>query len=84
VNQRISQALIEVGLHQHRKLDRVESGKLTQLLAELVYESSDTPGKTLDAGSLFHLKFATDYPVVAVGAPMGGELVICKPNQGIT
>ena len=69
VNQRISRALIEAGLHQHRKLERSEAKSLTRLLAELVYESSDAPGKVLDSGSLFHLRFAADYPVVAVGAP---------------
>jgi N-methylhydantoinase A/oxoprolinase/acetone carboxylase beta subunit len=69
VNQRISQALIEAGLHQHRKLDDSNARSLTRLLADLVFESSDAPGKVLDSGSLFHLKFAADYPVVAVGAP---------------
>jgi N-methylhydantoinase A/oxoprolinase/acetone carboxylase beta subunit len=69
VNQRIGLALIEAGLHQHNKLDRFESKSLTGLLAELVYESSHTPDKKPDAGSLFHLRFAADYPVVAVGAP---------------
>ena len=69
VNQRISRALIEAGLHQHRKLDKSEAKSLTRLLAELVYESSDAPGKAIDSGSLFHLRFAADYPVVAVGAP---------------
>jgi len=69
VNQRIARALIEAGLHQHRQLDRSSTRQLTDLLAELVYESSDAPGKALDSGSLFHIRFATDYPVVAVGAP---------------
>ena len=69
VNQLISQALIEAGLHQHRKLDESEAGSLTRLLADLVFESSDAPGRMLDSGTLFHLKFAADYPVVAVGAP---------------
>jgi N-methylhydantoinase A/oxoprolinase/acetone carboxylase beta subunit len=69
VNQRISRALIEAGLHQHRKLDRFETKSLTRLLAELIYESGDTSGKAPDSGSLFHLGFAADYPVVAVGAP---------------
>ncbi len=71
VSQQICQALIEAGLHQHRKLDESEAGSLTRLLADLVFESSDAPGKVLDSGSLFHLKFAADYPVVAVGAPAG-------------
>ena len=69
VNQRIKQALIEAGLLHHRVLDQAETDKLTQLLAELVYESVDAPGEASDSCSLFHLKFATDYPVVAVGAP---------------
>jgi N-methylhydantoinase A/oxoprolinase/acetone carboxylase beta subunit len=69
VNQRISRALIEAGLHQHRKLDRSNTINVTRFLAELVYESVDSTGKTLNSGSLFHLKFAADYPVVAVGAP---------------
>jgi N-methylhydantoinase A/oxoprolinase/acetone carboxylase beta subunit len=69
VNQRISRALIEAGLHQHRKLDRANTISLTRLLAELVYESDNATGRISDSGSLFHLSFASDYPVVAVGAP---------------
>ena len=69
VGRRISRALIEAGLHQHRALDEAEARSLTGLLAELVFESGDAPGKKLESGSLFHLKFAGDYPVVAVGAP---------------
>ena len=69
VSQQISQALIEAGLHQHRKLDESDALSLTRLLADLVFESSDAPGRVLDSGSLFHLNFAADYPVVAAGAP---------------
>ena len=69
VSQQISRALIEAGLHQHRALDTASAGKLTGLLADLVFESGDTSRGSLQAGSLFHLKFAADYPVVAVGAP---------------
>ncbi len=69
VSQRISRALIEAGLHQHRELDRSNTLSLTCLLAELVCESSHATGKDLESGSLFHLSFAADYPVVAVGAP---------------
>jgi N-methylhydantoinase A/oxoprolinase/acetone carboxylase beta subunit len=69
VSQQISRALIEAGLHQHRSLDEAESRNLTGLLADLVFESSDSPGKHPASGSLFHLKFAADYPVVGVGAP---------------
>lgn len=69
VSQQISRALIEAGLHQHRSLDEAESRNLTGLLADLVFETSDFPGQHAAAGSLFHLKFAADYPVVGVGAP---------------
>jgi hypothetical protein len=34
-----------------------------------VFEASDAPGQPLDPGSLFHLRFAADYPVIGVGAP---------------
>jgi N-methylhydantoinase A/oxoprolinase/acetone carboxylase beta subunit len=71
VSQQISRALIEAGLHQHRALDESEARSLTGFLADLVFESSDAPRKKLESGSLFHLKFAADYPVVAVGAPAG-------------
>jgi len=69
VDWRIRRALVEAGLHQHRKLGRFEAKDATRLLAELVCESSGAPGKSEDSGSLFQFKFATDHPVVAVGAP---------------
>jgi len=69
VSQQISRALIEAGLHQHRRLDQADARSLTSLLADLVFESSEAPGRMLDSGSLFHLKFAADYPLVGVGAP---------------
>jgi N-methylhydantoinase A/oxoprolinase/acetone carboxylase beta subunit len=69
VSLRLGRALIEAGLHQHRRLDAAQARSLTGLLADLVYESSDAPGKQLDSGVLFHLRFAADYPVVGVGAP---------------
>ncbi|MGD8357798.1 MAG: hydantoinase/oxoprolinase family protein [Lysobacterales bacterium] len=69
VSQRISRALIEAGLHQHRLLGEAQAESLTRLLAHLVFESSNAPGSRLASGSLFHLKFAADYPLVAVGAP---------------
>jgi N-methylhydantoinase A/oxoprolinase/acetone carboxylase beta subunit len=69
VSRRISRALIEAGLHQHRRLAAAEAGKLTGLLADLVYESEPTAAGAAESGSLFHLRFAADYPVVGVGAP---------------
>jgi len=71
VGQAISRALIETGLHQHRRLDAAQAQDLTALLADLVFEASDAPGEPLDPGSLFHLRFAADYPVIGVGAPAG-------------
>jgi N-methylhydantoinase A/oxoprolinase/acetone carboxylase beta subunit len=69
VSQNISRALIEAGLHQHRRLDEAQARELTGMLSELVFESSESPDRMLESGSLFHLNFAADYPVVAVGAP---------------
>jgi len=69
VSQQISRALIEAGLHQHRSLDAAQSRDLTGLLADLVFESVSAPGQPKNPGSLFHLKFAADYPVVGAGAP---------------
>jgi N-methylhydantoinase A/oxoprolinase/acetone carboxylase beta subunit len=69
VGQAISRALIETGLHQHRRLDAAQAQDLTGLLADLVFEASDAPGHPLDPGALFHLRFAADYPVIGVGAP---------------
>lgn len=69
VSQQISRALIEAGLHQHGSLDQSDSRNLTGLLADLVFDSSDVPGRHPASGSLFHLNFAADYPIVAVGAP---------------
>lgn len=83
VSQRISRVLIEAGLHQHRALDEAEARSLTGLLAELVFESSEAPGKKLESGSLFHLNFAADYPVVAVGAPAGTFFPDAAAHLGI-
>jgi N-methylhydantoinase A/oxoprolinase/acetone carboxylase beta subunit len=69
VGQRISQVLIEAGLHEHGQLDHSDAGNLTGLLAGLVFESSRRQGQSHASGSLFDLKFAADFPVVAVGAP---------------
>jgi N-methylhydantoinase A/oxoprolinase/acetone carboxylase beta subunit len=69
VSRKIARALIEAGLHQHRRLEQADAHRLTRLLADLVFESSEAPGRLLDSGALFHLNFAADYPVVGVGAP---------------
>jgi len=83
VSQQISRALIEAGLHQHRALDEAEARSLTSLLGDLVFEASEAPGKKLESGSLFHLKFAADYPVVAVGAPAGAFFPDSAAHLGV-
>jgi len=65
----ISEALIEAGLHQHDQLDASAAKSFTQMLADLVFESAKSPLHTGLSGTLFHLRFAADYPIVAVGAP---------------
>jgi len=69
VNHRICEALIGAGLHQHRKLELAEAGKLTRLIADLIYRENGTPEDSPAASALFRLDFAGDYPVVGVGAP---------------
>lgn len=69
VSHLISEALIEAGLHQHDQLEASEAKSLTRMLADLVFESAESPGRRTLSGTLFHLNFAADYPVVAVGAP---------------
>jgi N-methylhydantoinase A/oxoprolinase/acetone carboxylase beta subunit len=65
----ISEALIRAGLHQHGRLDSSDAKSLTRLLADLVFESSAPATGKPAPGTLFQLRFAADYPVVAVGAP---------------
>jgi N-methylhydantoinase A/oxoprolinase/acetone carboxylase beta subunit len=72
VCEKISQAVIEVGLHQERLLDQAQAQGLAGLLASLVYDSADRKASrsaVQQARPLFDLKFAAHYPVVAVGAP---------------
>lgn len=69
VEQRISRALIEAGLHQRHRLDASRARQLTGLLADLVFDSPPAPGRGCGADALFHLRFAADYPVVGAGAP---------------
>ncbi|MDT8320952.1 MAG: hydantoinase/oxoprolinase family protein [Xanthomonadales bacterium] len=83
VTQRICQALIEAGLHQHRRLDSSEAHSLTGLLAELVLESAAAPTTGLESGSLFHLRFAADYPLVAVGAPARSFFPVAAKRLGM-
>ncbi len=61
VTHAISQRLIEAGLNRHGILSDSKSRNLTQLLADI------TLGDLGDINPLFDIKFATNYPVVAVG-----------------
>ncbi len=61
----ISQKIIEAGLNQHGKLNEAQSRNLTRLLADIVLarKQDEYPG------SLFDLRFADRYPIIAVGGP---------------
>lgn len=63
--QEISQKLIEAGLNQHGKLVDSRSMKVTQLLADIILNK----GEAEQVKPLFKLRFADDYPIVAVGGP---------------
>ena len=65
VIQEISQKLIEAGLNQHGKLVDSRSTNMTQLLADIVLNK----GEAEKIKPLFKLRFADDYPIVAVGGP---------------
>jgi len=65
VASKISHTLIEAGLHQAGKLNQARTQNLAALLTGLVLD-----GKADKASNpLFKIDFASDYPIVAVGAP---------------
>lgn len=84
VSHLISEALIEAGLHQHDQLEPAAAGSLTRLLADLVYESGDARHGKPGSGTLFHLNFAVDYPLVAVGAPASTFFPDASKRLGVT
>ena len=61
----ISQKLIEAGLNQHNKLADSKAQNITRLLADIVLNQ----GETERIRPLFDLRFAHNYPLVAVGGP---------------
>ena len=65
VIRKISTTLIEAGLHQTGKLNEARAQNLAALLTGLILDK----GGDEDSGALFSLDFASDYPIVAVGAP---------------
>ncbi len=62
---KISQKLIEAGLHQLEKLSEVQTAKLTNILADILlnpqFQESEKP--------LFELSFSQNHSVIAVGGP---------------
>lgn len=65
VTRNISQKLIEAGLNQHGKLADSQSQNLTQLLADIILKRDPTS----KVSPLFQVRFAKNYPIVAVGGP---------------
>ena len=65
VTQKISQKLIEAGLHQLEKLSETQTGKLTNILADIIlnpqFQGSGKP--------LFELGFSRNHSMIAVGGP---------------
>ncbi len=65
VTQKISQKLIEAGLHQLEKLSEAQTGKMTNILAYIIlnprFQGSGEP--------LFELNFSRNHSVIAVGGP---------------
>ena len=64
VTKRISSTLIEASLSDGDKLSQARAGKLTELLAQLIFS-----GAAGDTSSLLNLEFNATYPIVAVGGP---------------
>lgn len=74
VTREISQTLIKAGLNQHGKLLDSTARNLTQLLTNIVLDEAARPNATRAPAErtpepLFQIKFAANYPLVAVGGP---------------
>ena len=65
VNSTISRLLIEVGLNEADVAGSARTDGVTELLTRMILGS----GQKNQANPLFKLDFASDYPIVAVGAP---------------
>ncbi len=65
VTEQISRTLIEAGLHQSSRLNEARARNLADLLTGLILENTGSKS----TNPLFKIDFASDYPVVAVGAP---------------
>ena len=65
VQSTISRTLIEVGLNESEYSDSKRIKGVTEILTKMVLAN----GQQQDRNPLFKLDFASDYPIVAVGAP---------------
>jgi len=63
VQSTISRALIEVGLNESEFTDSTHSKAVTEIVTRMVLQGGS------NVSPLFKLDFASDYPIVAVGAP---------------
>ncbi len=89
----ISQALIDAGLNQHGQLDDVNAQRLSRLLSALIIKPKNKQGGERRSKALFQLNFASDHPLIAVGAPaatwypQAAELLnielVLPPNAGV-
>jgi N-methylhydantoinase A/oxoprolinase/acetone carboxylase beta subunit len=65
VQSTISRTLIEVGLNESEYSGNSRIGGVTEILTKMVLDKGREPHRN----PLFKLEFASDYPIVAVGAP---------------
>jgi N-methylhydantoinase A/oxoprolinase/acetone carboxylase beta subunit len=65
VQSTISRTLIEVGLNESEFSDSSRAKGVTEILTKMVLDRSQSHNQS----PLFKLEFASDYPIVAVGAP---------------
>ncbi|MGB1110604.1 MAG: hydantoinase/oxoprolinase family protein, partial [Gammaproteobacteria bacterium] len=61
----ISRKIIEAGLNQQGKLGEADASAITELLTDIILRRNPAEQRA----DLFHISFARDYPLVAVGGP---------------
>ena len=83
VTHEISRTLIEAGLHQSGKLNEAKAQNLAGLLTGLILEGADKDADNAASNPLFKIDFASDYPVVAVGAPAASYYPAVTKSLGV-
>ncbi|OMH30540.1 hydantoinase/oxoprolinase N-terminal domain-containing protein [Motiliproteus sp. MSK22-1] len=83
VTHEISRTLIEAGLHQSGKLNEAKAQNLAGLLTGLILEGADKDTDKVASNPLFKIDFASDYPVVAVGAPAASYYPAVTKSLGV-